>query len=39
MKIKRSLENDGNIQPDVYNLLNNLPKEVLHYHLTNICIH
>jgi len=31
MIIKRSIEFDGNIKPEVYNLLNNLPKEVLHH--------
>lgn len=31
MIIKRSIEHDGNIMPEVYNLLNNLPKEVLHH--------
>ena len=29
--IKRSIESDGNIKPEVYNLLNNLPEEVLHH--------
>ncbi|WP_048190679.1 hypothetical protein [Methanobacterium sp. SMA-27] len=32
MKIKRSMEYDGNIAPEVYNLLHHLPDEVLHNH-------
>ena len=29
--IKRSIKQDGNIKPEVYNLLNHLPEDVLHY--------
>jgi hypothetical protein len=29
--IERSVENDGNIKPEIYNLLKNLPEEVLHH--------
>jgi hypothetical protein len=31
--IKRSIKNDGNIKPEAYNLLNNLPDEVLFHKL------
>lgn len=31
MIIKRSIEIDGNIMPEAYNLLNNLPEEGLQY--------
>jgi len=31
MIIKRRIETEGNLKPEVYNLLNNLPYEVLHH--------